>query len=159
MLGDAELQKKLNNLTNTLGKQVVSTAMGKAMRQKMRPLVKAQIAKVSPGDTPHINQGNLRRLPLQVYRRKNKGGKRPSRFAWHVATPTREKLKIKPKQAYYPLTLEKGGHPGGGKMEPKFMLRRARNQGVGTVKTLLRKLIGEGIEKKVRKLGKQKAFR
>jgi len=170
-LGFPELQSKLNNLTNTLGKQVVRAAMKKSMTKVMKPAAKASLVKVSKmGET--LTEGRsknrlerMKSLPVKVTVGRNTK-KRPVTFRVAVVSPDRYLMGHNPKEAYLPALLEAGVGPrrtkSGNPMKaiaPQRMFRRTRDQKSGTLKGRLSQMIARGIEDKVKKLGKRKAFR
>jgi hypothetical protein len=145
LLGVPQYQKKINELKRGVAKKIVKQALRQAAKRLLKPEIDTNIAQVSPGKG---GTGRLRQARTIVRDRKFRKGS--SNFGVEVRTPTREKLDIKPGDAYYPALLEYGSATIG--ITPRRMLRGARETKQSAIITFLRRTMGKFIDAEVRKL-------
>jgi len=139
ILGASEARRRMKKLRIGAARNVVNKSLRQAAKRIMKPAIDANISTVSPGQ---FGTGRLKQLKTRI--------RRYGKIGIRIQTPTREKLGIKPDEAYYPAILEVGLAEKG--IEPKRMLRRARDQKSASVKTFLRRVMGKFIDAEVKKL-------
>lgn len=150
IIGDRALERKLNKLRLSTAKTVVRKAARTAANSVLKPSIDANLASAASGP---FNTGNLKRLKSNV---RNISAKNKRSVGVWVYGPSKEKLNIAPKDAYYPYILERGAPSIG--IEPQYMFRKARDQKASAVINKWGREIGKGIEAAVKRLG-GRAFR
>ena len=146
MLGDKELQRKLNRLTGPRAKAVVRQAIRKSVKRAQKRMV----AKLS-GAPVNVDTGRLRAAIGS-----NKIENASSRYVVYlgVPMPTREELGIAPSEkGYYPYSLEFGYVHGltGEKIRAYPWIRPSIDETEDSEKAQIGRDIGKGIERLARK--------
>ena len=145
MLGDKELQRKLNRLTGPKAKTVVRSAIRKSAKRAQRRMV----ANLS-GNPVGVDSG---RLLAAIKGAKVANASSRGTLYYGVPLPTREQLGIPKKDrggkkaGYYPVILEYGTS----RMAARPWMRPAIDDTADSEKAQIGRDIGKGIERLARK--------
>lgn len=156
ILGTNVVRRRLKKLKLSAGRNVVNKAIKMACKNVLKPTIDANINAISPGT---YGRGRLKNNPTKVL----KISRKRKHMGYGIFTASREKLNIKPNEAYYPAIIEVGGKTSGYRpviyIEGRHMLKNARNRKSAAVNNFLRKHMHMFIDEEIEKIKKRDAKR